>query len=94
MARTKSFQKSVDNINNILGDKIEKTIQENLYDDQNYKRGLIAALEIFLRNDKSYKGYSHIYWVEKGYEEWKNAGEPDFPEKKTFYGLEYNRNYP
>jgi hypothetical protein len=65
--------------------------------DDRFKAGLCIALGHVLMRSGQYQGYNHNYWVEKGYEEWITAGQPDFPEKNPcIYGPSgqmYNRCY-
>lgn len=62
-----------------------------------YKAGLCAALEHVLQNSNRYQGYNDNYWLQKGWQEWRNAGEPDFPLKDQFIygptGQRFNRHY-
>ena len=60
---------------------------------QDEKRALCMAVEHALHETNNYKGYNQIYWMKAGYQEWQAAGEPGFPEKQKFLGLEYDRHY-
>lgn len=42
---------------------------------------------------KEYNGFRYLYWSKQGFEEWKEAGEPGFPEKNKYIGPEYDRAY-
>ena len=41
------------------------------------KRLIHSFVETLLMRRKAYRGYSYRYWIERGYEEWVNDGEPD-----------------
>lgn len=75
-------------------------VNERLADDhpsltQDFKRGLATALERVLHDTGNYAGFQNLYWQEQGYREWKDAGEPGFPEKEQYItgGEEYSRIY-
>ena len=61
------------------------------------KAGLCQALESVLIETGNYKGYNFIYWLEKGCDEWREAGFPGSPEKEKFIygpgGSEWDRVY-
>lgn len=63
------------------------------YADQKFKAGLCSVLEQVLRVTGNYNGYNHNYWNETGWKLWREAGEPDFPEKNQYIGPEYDRVY-
>lgn len=52
-----------------------------------FKAGICVMVQEVLFQANQYQGYNNIYWLERGYKEWHEAGEPDFPEKdKYIYG--------
>jgi len=64
------------------------------------KRGVACLLEHVLHSTDNYKGFNWNYWLAIGFQEWQDAGEPNFPEKdKYIYGPigkelgEYDRTY-
>jgi len=60
---------------------------------QEEKRGVCFLIENILHRTGNYKGFSYNYWDEKGFKDWLDAGEPDFPEKSKYIGPEYSRHY-
>lgn len=51
------------------------------------KQGVCELLEFVLHESGNYAGYNDNYWLTVGYKEWKDAGEPGFPEKELYiYG--------
>jgi hypothetical protein len=49
------------------------------------RRALCNLLEIALFEAGAYSGFNDVYWMsEGGYEQWREAGSPDFPEKYRF----------
>ena len=62
-----------------------------------FKEGLCVILEHVLMVANVYHGFNDNYWRAEGYDAWKAAGEPDFPEKNAFLygpsGQRYNRHY-
>lgn len=62
-----------------------------------FKSALCTELEHVLKNCNSYQGYNDNYWLQQGWNEWRAAGEPDFPEKNKFIygpsGQRFNRQY-
>jgi len=58
------------------------------------RRALCSFLEHVLFTTNNYAGFNHVEWIkEGGYERWREAGEPGFPEKNKFLGPEYRRCY-
>jgi hypothetical protein len=68
-------------------------VPENQHVTQEFKAGVCAMFEHFAMATGNYGGFGHTYWMQKGYQEWKEAGEPEFPEKRKYFGLEYTRTY-
>jgi rhodanese-related sulfurtransferase len=68
-------------------------VPENQTVTQEFKAGICSTFEHFAMATKNYNGFGHTYWMEKGYKEWHDAGEPEFPEKQKYFGLEYTRTY-
>ena len=65
-----------------------------------FKAGIAIMIELILMSTNNYRGFQYNYWNDKGYKEWHDAGEPNFPEKdKYIYGpkgkdnAEYDRTY-
>jgi hypothetical protein len=52
--------------------------------DQKEKKALCVLLEGVLFDTGNYRGFQHVYWCEKGYQEWVDAGEVEGPEKNKF----------
>lgn len=86
MARRMTFRVSE------LKDKVNGMLAKDTL-DQKAKASLCSLIEDVLMETDNYRGFNDIYWMDKGFDEWKAAGEPDFPEKQKFMGLEYNRHY-
>ncbi len=68
------------------------------------RRILCGCLENILSKSGNYAGFNYNYWLGKdandensGVNQWRKAGEPDFPEKEKFIlgptGDEWNRCY-
>lgn len=61
------------------------------------KRAISEVLEDILHKTDNYSGFNYRYWSSVGCNEWRDAGEPDFPEKEKFIlgpsGDEFNRFY-
>jgi hypothetical protein len=69
-----------------LRELINKKLLSDCLTDQE-KQSLALTLEEILHKTGNYNGFSWNYWMEKGFEEWKAAGVPDFPEKDRYiYG--------
>ncbi|CAG0983747.1 hypothetical protein METP3_02234 [Methanosarcinales archaeon] len=66
---------------------------ENPRINQKDKEAYCYLLEHFLMEAKEYNGFRYLYWSKQGFEEWKKAGEPGFPEKNKYIGPEYDRTY-
>ena len=60
---------------------------------QEFKKGICGIWEHFSMKTGNYGGFQHIYWMKQGFTEWKDAGEPGFPEKQKYFGKEYDRRY-
>lgn len=60
---------------------------------QEFKHGVCTMIEHTLHDTDNYGGFQYTYWAKQGYKEWKEAGEPGFPEKQKYLGLEYDRHY-
>lgn len=60
---------------------------------QDEKKSLCILLESVLMDTGNYRGFNQTYWLDKGFDEWKAAGRPNFPEKDKFLGPEYDRVY-
>lgn len=75
-----------------LKDKVNAMLARDSL-NQKAKSALCTLIEDVLMETDNYRGFNDIYWMDKGFDEWKAAGEPDFPEKQKFLGLEYNRHY-
>ena len=58
--------------------------REDEFADQKFKAGVCVLLEKALHESGNYQGYNQIYWLKQGYQEWRAAGEPDFPEKEKY----------
>lgn len=62
-----------------------------------FKAGLCHALEYVLKQCHCYHGYMDNYWGQIGWQQWIEAGEPDFPDKEQFMygpsGQKYARSY-
>jgi hypothetical protein len=58
-----------------------------------FRNGVASLLEDALRTANAYKGYNFFDWLDTGFHAWKNAGEPDFPEKDKFLGNRTKRIY-
>lgn len=58
-----------------------------------FREGIICMMEYVFHQSNSYGGYSNLYWLKQGYEEWRKAGEPNFPEKIKFFGDDTRRVY-
>jgi hypothetical protein len=65
--------------------------------DDKFKAGLCCVIEHVLTTTNRYKGYNDNYWLKSGFQEWRKAGEPGFPEKNKYCygpsGQRYNRHY-
>jgi len=85
--KTIKFEDFKEETNRILN------VPENNVVTQEFKSGICSVFEHFAMATKNYNGFYHTYWMNKGYKEWETAGEPDFPEKTKFFGLEYTRTY-
>lgn len=61
---------------------------KNSADGATAERSLLQAItEKLLMSTNSYRGFNYLYWSAQGFNEWMEAGEPDFPEKdKYIYG--------
>lgn len=50
------------------------------------RKALASLLEHVLHDTGNYQGYNSLYWSrEGGFEAWKQAGEPGFPEKSRYF---------
>jgi hypothetical protein len=54
---------------------------------------MCAVLEQALHMANCYGGYNHIQWMTGGFEQWKEAGSPPFPEKEKYIGNDTRRKY-
>ena len=92
MAKKKTFK--VDEFKNYVNEQLARTDE---FANKEFKAGLCVALGTVLMKSNNYEGFNYNYWNEKGWKEWRNAGEPDFPEKNKYLygegGHEYNRHY-
>lgn len=77
--RSKTLQTAVDQANQYLRESPDDRKAERLA-----IHNFVAHL---LMEARSYRGFQYLYWADKGYNAWKLAGEPDFPEKDRYiYG--------
>jgi len=77
--RSKVLQSAVDQANHYL--------RESPDDRKPERQAIHDFVAHLLMEARSYRGFQHLYWSDQGYQEWKAAGEPDFPEKDRFiYG--------
>jgi hypothetical protein len=85
---------NVEDFKNWINKQLERT---DPYADDKFKAALCSVLEYALKMANRYKGYNDNYWLKAGFDEWRNAGEPDFPEKEKYIygptGQRYNRHY-
>lgn len=51
---------------------------------QEAKKELCVVLENILFKTGNYHGHNYIYWLDKGFNLWIEAGEPGFPEKELY----------
>lgn len=51
---------------------------------QSEKVTLCVVLEQLLMTANMYAGFNNNYWLEQGYKEWREAGQPEGPDKKKF----------
>ena len=66
-------------------EEINQAIRDAKTEDQRLILRHVA--ERILHQSNTYRGFNWNYWMEKGFEEWKEDGEPDFPEKDQYiYG--------
>jgi len=79
MAKRKTIEVKVvkDKINDLLGNPELKLNQDE-------KKALCTFLEGVLMDTGNYRGFQHVYWCEKGYQEWVDAGTVEGPEKNKF----------
>jgi hypothetical protein len=74
------------------------------YATESFKSGLCVALEEVLHRTGNYNGFSHLYWNEIGWQEWRTIGKETevWEEKKLFiygtpdskyHGSKYSRKY-
>jgi len=93
MARKKLTFK-VDEFKSWINQQLKRT--DDIATDE-YKAGLCEAIEHVLQKSNRYEGYNDNYWLQKGWQEWREAGEPDFPLKDKFIcgptGQKFNRQY-
>jgi len=61
------------------------------------KRAICEILETILFKTENYSGFNYNYWLSVGCNQWRDAGEPSFPEKEKYIlgpsGDEWNRHY-
>lgn len=79
MKRTKQLQSIVDRANGVLRNSNDGLRAE--------RQAIHHFVSEVLLTAKCYRGFNHQYWNDQGYQEWLNAGKPDFPAKDRFiYG--------
>ena len=66
-----------DKINHMLSLPLKQHSKET-------KAALCTLLEDILHQSNNYHGFQYNIWDNGGYEAWKAAGEPDFPEKEKY----------
>lgn len=92
MAKRKTFD--VEDFKRWVNSVLALPTQDNPHvPSQDTKSALCTALEKVLMDTGNYKGFQNIYWSDIGCTLWRDAGEPDFPEKQKFLGPEYDRCY-
>ena len=52
------------------------------------RKALQSFIETILYETNTYYGFNYVHWLEKGFNEWIEAGEPDGKEKYKFFGDE------
>jgi len=58
----------------------------NGYFNAEQRKIIQSFVEAILMDTGNYKGLNYNYWLDKGYDEWIAAGQPDFPEKYKYLG--------
>lgn len=56
-------------LNKLLGTAIPQTA----------KAEICSIIEYILHRTDTYAGFNHLYWMDRGYREWIDAGQPGFP---------------
>jgi hypothetical protein len=46
------------------------------YATDEFKKGIISMIEKVLLDSGNYNGFDYVYWVTKGYNEWRETGQP------------------
>jgi len=76
-------------------DELKKILNEGILSarGETEKFALRNITEKILIKTGNYHGFNWVYWLEKGFHEWKEAGKPDFPEKTIYiYGNRYRND--
>lgn len=58
---------------------------------QEQKKAICDVLHEVLHATGNYNGFNYVYWLEKGYAQWKADGEPQ--DNSQYLGQEYDRRY-
>ncbi len=64
----------VNNLNDLLATAIP----------QEAKRRISSTIGALLMKAGLYNGFQYLYWAETGCKAWRDAGEPNFPEKEAY----------
>ena len=75
-------------------DELKKILNEEILSarSETEKVLLRKVTENILHKTGNYRGFNWVYWSERGFQEWNEAGKPDFPEKDTYIYGNRSRN--
>lgn len=75
-------------------DELKKILNEEILSarSETEKIALRNVTEKILYKTGNYRGFNQLYWMERGHQEWREAGEPDFPEKDSYIYGNRSRN--
>jgi len=75
-------------------DELKKILNEEILfvRSETEKIALRNVTEKILYKTGNYRGFNQFYWMERGHQEWREAGEPDFPEKDNYIYGNRSRN--
>jgi hypothetical protein len=70
-----------------LKEVVNQFMKDSPADAKPMRQLLASITEKALMAANEYRGFNYQYWLAQGCQEWRNCGEPDFPEKYFFiYG--------
>lgn len=75
-------------------DELKKILNEEILSARSEIEKLLLrkVTENVLHKTGNYCGFNWVYWSERGFREWSEAGRPDFPEKDAYIYGDRSRN--